>query len=235
MPRAQTFVPGAVYVALAIADSVAAGNKSSAARRRLRYVVKPALMPALATAFLTAPVRRGAATRSNVLRSGTAAAQALSWGGDVALLGKGRRSFLTGVGSFAGAHVAYIAAFLSVRGEAKDFDAAGLKLALGLWVSAAPLLGAAAGRKDPALRIPVTAYATILSAMFATSRMLDPALPQAARRTLQAGTALFLISDTVLASQRFLLTEPRPVLESVVMATYTAGQGLIAAGVVQAT
>jgi hypothetical protein len=35
----------------------------------------------------------------------------------------------------------------------------------------------------------------------------------------------------VLAVQRFVLTEPRPVLESVVLLTYTAGQGLIAAGV----
>ena len=69
-------------------------------------------------------------------------------------------------------------------------------------------MSVAAGRKDPALRIPVAAYAT----------------------DLQAGTALFLLSDSVLAVQEFLLGEPRPVLESVVMATYTAGQGLIATG-----
>ena len=49
------------------------------------------------------------------------------------------------------------------------------------------------------------------------------------------GTALFLVSDTVLATQKFLMAEPRPVLESLVMATYTAGQGLIAAGVASAT
>jgi uncharacterized membrane protein YhhN len=93
----------------------------------------------------------------------------------------------------------------------------------------------AAGRKDPALGVPVAAYATILSGMFASSHMLDPALPRGARRTLQAGTALFLVSDSVLAVQEFLLTEPRPVLESVVMTTYTAGQGLIATGVARAT
>ena len=128
----------------------------------------------------------------------------------MALLGTSERSFLTGVGSFAGAHVAYIAAFLSVRGEAKDYDTAGLKVALGLWLTTAPLMSLAAGRKDPALRVPVAAYATILSAMFASSHMLDPALPQGARRTLQAGTALFLLSDSVLAAQKFLLPEPDP-------------------------
>lgn len=234
MPRAKTALSSAVYAALAIADSVA-GRSSSAAARRLRYVLKPALMPALATAFLDGT--RGSRARAdiNLLRTGTAAAQAFSWGGDVALLGTSERSFLTGVGSFFGAHVAYIAAFLSVRGEGKDYDTAGLKVAFGLWLTTTPLMSFAAGRKDSALRVPVAAYATILSAMFASSRMLDPALPQGARRTIQAGTALFLISDSVLAVQKFLLTEPRPVLESVVMTTYTAAQGLIAAGVASAT
>jgi len=235
MPRAKTLLSSAAYVALAIADSVAAGKSSSVAARRLRYVLKPALMPALATAFLNGT--RGNRSRAdiNLLRTGTAAAHAFSWGGDVALLGTSERSFLTGVGSFFGAHVAYIVAFLSVRGEGKDYDTAGLKVACGLWLTTAPLMSFAAGRKDPALRVPVAAYATILAAMFASSRMLDPALPQGARRTLQAGTALFLISDSVLAAQRFLLTEPRPVLESVVMTTYTAAQGLIATGVASAT
>ena len=234
MSRAKTMLPGAVYAALAIADSVAAG-KSSATARRLRYVLKPALMPALATAFLNGT--RGGSDRAdiNLLRTGTAAAQVFSWGGDVALLGTSERSFLTGLGSFFGAHVAYIAAFLSVRGEGKDYDTAGLKLAAGLWLTATPLMSFAAGRQDPALRAPVAVYATILSGMFASSRMLDPSLPQGARRTLQAGTALFLVSDSVLAVQKFLLTEPRPVLESVVMTTYTAAQGLIAAGVASAT
>jgi uncharacterized membrane protein YhhN len=96
-------------------------------------------------------------------------------------------------------------------------------------------MSVAAGRKDPALRVPVAAYATILAGMFASSRMLDPGLPPGARRTLQAGTALFLISDSVLAVQKFLLADPRPVLDSVVMTTYTAGQGLIAMGVASAT
>lgn len=207
MPRAKALLFSAVYAALAIADSVAAGKGSSLAARRLRYVLKPALMPALATAFLDGTRGRRARADTNLLHTGTAAAQAFSWAG----------------------------AFLSVRGEGKDYDTAGLKVALGLWLTTAPLMSVAAGRKDPALRGPVAAYATILSGMFASSRMLDPALPQGARRTLQAGTALSLISDSVLAVQKFLLTEPRPVLDSVVMTTYTAAQGLIATGVATAT
>jgi uncharacterized membrane protein YhhN len=234
MPRAKTLLPSAVYTVLAIADSALAG-KSSTTARRLRYVLKPALMPALATAFLDGTRGRRDRSDTTVLLTGTTVAQAFSWGGDVALLGTSERSFLTGLGSFFGAHVAYIAAFLSVRGDRKTHDTAGLKVALGLWLTAAPAMSVAAGRKDPALRVPVAVYATILSGMFASSRMLDPALPPGARRTLQAGAALFVISDTVLAVQEFLLTEPRPVLESVVMTTYTAAQGLIATGVASAT
>lgn len=234
MPRSRTFLPSAVYAALAIADTVAAGTRGPAARRR-RHVLKPALMPALGVAFHDGTRGREAGAGTSRLRTGTAAAQAFSWGGDVALLGTSERSFVTGVGSFFGAHVAYIAGFLSVRGVREDYDTAGLKVALGLWLTAAPLMSVAAGRKDPTLRVPVAAYATILSAMFASSRMLDPALPPDARRTLQAGTALFLLSDSVLAVQKFLLAEPRPALEAVVMATYTAGQGLIATGVAKAT
>jgi uncharacterized membrane protein YhhN len=222
-------LPGAAYVALAVADSVAAG-RTSAAARRARYVLKPALMPVLATAFLDAT--RG---RDTTLRNGTVAAQGLSWGGDVAHLGSSERAFLAGVGSFFGAHVAYLAAFVSVRGEKEDVDRAGLRVAGGLWLTTAPLMSLAAGRKDPTLRGPVAVYATILSAMFASSRMLDPDLPPAARRTLRTGTALFLVSDTALAVQQFLLPEPVPALESFVMATYTSAQGLIAAGVAGAT
>ncbi|WP_114423529.1 lysoplasmalogenase [Nocardioides houyundeii] len=236
MPLAKKLLPTAVYAALAIADTVAAGKTgTSTSARRLRYVLKPALMPALATAFLDGTRERRASSDTSLLHTGTAAAQALSWGGDVALLGSSEKSFLTGVGSFFGAHLAYIAAFTSVRGERADYDNAGLKVALGLWLTTAPVMGIAAGRQDPALRAPVAAYATVLCAMFASSRMLDPALPPGARRTLQAGTALFLLSDSVLAAQKFLLTEPHPILESVVMSTYTVGQGLIARGVASAS
>ena len=44
------------------------------------------------------------------------------------------------------------------------------------------------------------------------------------------GAALFLASDTILGLQKFVLRRKVPALETAVMATYTAGQGLIAAG-----
>jgi len=227
MPSRRTLIAAAGYTALATADSLLAGKTSKAARRA-RFVLKPLLMPTLSVAFSEAT--RG---RTDALTRSTQAAQAFSWGGDVALLGGGDKAFLTGVGSFAGAHAAYITGFASRRDRGPVLRHTGLKAAVAMWATTAPVMGLAAGRKSRELGMPVAGYGTILAAMFATSTLLDPAINANARRTLQAGTGLFLLSDSLLGVQEFLLREHSPVLESAVMATYTAGQGLIAAGVAQ--
>jgi len=231
----------------------------------LRYLTKPLLMPVLATSFTSSTDGR-----RDVLRQATLGAQALSWGGDLALLGKSERAFLTGVGSFLAAHVSYIAGFASAglgpRGSGGSADAGsigsgpigsgpsergvgergvtdggnttparrgttGLKSAAALWTLTAPPMAFAAGRKDPAMRIPIAAYATALATMFATSTLLDPGMPRRHRRKIVLGTSLFLLSDTILGVQEFLLEESSPALESAVMATYAAGQWFIADGV----
>ena len=223
--RQSTIAASLGYAALAATDSILAGKDTKAAKR-LRMLVKPTLMPLLGKAFTGST-----SGDTSLLRRGTVTAQAFSWGGDVALLGPGQKSFLGGVGSFAGAHLAYIAGLLSVRGETSQYNRTGLKAAATLWVTTAPVMAWAAGRKDPALRGPVAAYATLLAAMFASSWTLDPGLRRSGRHLLQAGTTLFLVSDSILGAQEFLLTERDPRLERAVMATYTAGQALIAGGV----
>ena len=225
MPSRRTLAAAAGYTALAAVDTVLAGKTSKSARRA-RYVVKPLLMPALTAAFTEATPGR-----TDTLRRSTAAAQAFSWGGDVALLGKGEKAFLAGVGSFFAAHAAYIAGFTSARADRLDIDPNGLKAAAAMWVTTAPVMGLAARRKSPELGLPIVGYGTILAAMFASSTALDTSIKPRARRTIKAGTALFLVSDTLLGVQKFILKEKNPALESAVMATYTAGQGLIAAGV----
>jgi uncharacterized membrane protein YhhN len=218
----------ASFAALSVADTLLAGQTSRAAWRA-RVVVKPLLMPALRIAFTEAtPGRYDRLTRS------TKTAQGLSWAGDVALLGSGERAFLAGVGSFFGAHLAYIAGFASVRdqrAETGPFHRPGVLAALALWVVSAPILGLAARRSDPKLALPVVAYAGVLSTMFATSTLVGPAVPPRSRRTIQVGTGLFLLSDSILGLRKFLLRGEHPVLDSAVMATYTAGQAMIAAGV----
>ncbi len=221
MPRLKTVLAAAAYAGLAAADSTLAGKTSKQARRA-RYALKPALMPALVT--VTASRQKPTTARGYA----TVAAQTLSWGGDVALLGPGERAFLSGVGSFFGAHVAYLAAFTAMGLRPDRRKAANTAK---LWAATAPAIALAAGRKDPDLTLPVGAYATILAAMFGASTMLDQdRTTPGARRAIQAGSTLFLLSDFLLATRKFLLGDRYPALESAVMGTYTAGQGLIAIG-----
>ena len=213
------------YPALAILDTFLAGRRS----HRLRYVTKPLLMPTLTVTLLSST-----GGRQDVLRNGTVGAHAFSWGGDIALLGRGERAFLLGLGSFYAAHVSYIAAFWSSReqsGVAEIVRRPGPRVAAVVWLTAAPALFLAAGRQSPRLRLPVAAYAAVLAKMFAVSTMLSPAVPISARRSVVAGTALFLASDTTLAVNKFLGGDESPTLRRLVMATYTAGQWLISEGV----
>lgn len=222
---------GVGFVALALADTGLAASDRPVARR-LRYLTKPALMPALMAAFAAssagAPV-----TRILPTRRATLAGQALSWAGDVALLPGGRRSFLAGLGSFFGAHVAYIAGFVAARDRSMPVtEAPGVRAAGLLWSTTAPAMALAAGRVDRKLRGPVAAYATVLSTMFATSTMLNRQVPAGPRRMVVTGTGLFLASDLMLGLREFVLPpESGRRLDAAVMATYAAGQGLIAAGV----
>lgn len=226
-------LPSTGYVALSVVDTMLAASRSPT-RRRLRMVTKPLLMPSLGAAFSTTLTRRGI-QGGGLLRGGTVAAQALSGVGDMALLGRSDGAFLAGLGSFLGAHLAYTTAFVSAgRGLGTRDSWQGPAVAAGLFASMAPVMGRAARRQSPGMRVPVVAYAGVLSTMFAAYTRLDPALPRSAHRKLVAGAALFLASDTLLATRKFVLQDDSALGEAAVMATYTAGQGLIAAGVADA-
>ncbi len=240
----RVVAPGAAYVALAVLDTRLAGHPDPRVRRR-RLLTKPLLMPTLAAAFARAtagPVGDGRNSAGSggsrdwrPLRRGVLAAQALSGAGDVALLGQGERAFLAGLGSFFGAHIAYVAAFASqARPWSDRSHRTGLRVAAGTFAALGPSLGWAAGRRSPELRGPVVAYAGILTSMVAASSRLGDHLSPASRRVVVLGTATFLASDATIALRRFVLPAPRPRSDAVVMATYTAGQGLIAAGVAAA-
>ena len=99
-----------------------------------------------------------------------------------------------------------------------------------MWLGTAPVMAVAASRTNRDLAVPVVAYSAALAGMFASATRLDPGLSRRGRRTVLVGASLFLVSDTLLGAQKFLLAKQHPRLETAVMATYTAGQGLIAAG-----
>jgi uncharacterized membrane protein YhhN len=217
------------YAALAAADTALAGSTGRWAHRA-RFVTKPLLLPVLGSALA-----RDERARTSPLRTTTLVAQAGGWGGDVLLLGEGERAFGAGATSFGLGHLAYVSGFLRHRDRRTPLSAS--RTARGLaatWALSGPVVATKAFRKDRRLGATLLGYSAVLAATAATATHLDPALPRDARALTAAGALTFLASDAVLGASTFLLPNAPARLESVVMATYTAAQLMLAEGAARA-
>lgn len=135
--------------------------------------------------------------------------------GDFALARPGQRAFLAGMAAFAAGHLAYAACFAAAGGvPAAGLLAAGMVLAAGA--------AAALGPRQGALVWPVRAYGAVIGAMAACALALPDPLAQ-------AGAALFVVSDALLAVALFRRPGPGAarVLGLAVWACYWGGQALI--------
>lgn len=178
----------------------------AAGSRTGQLVAKPLLMPLLA-AYVAA---RGG-PRPLV------AALLLGWGGDVFLLSSSDGAFLAGMGCFAAGHLCYLALF--GRGHTRAGLAVGYGLVL---VVTLALLWPGLPAQ---LRVPVAAYSLLLAAMAYRATALGP--------LAGAGGALFLLSDTLIATG--VAEWPRPPGADLwIMLTYLAAQALLTAGVLRA-
>ena len=226
MPRLRTTTKlKLAYVGLAIADTWLSGSSDRWAHRA-RVLTKPLLMPTLMASLVTDPRAAG-----SPLRTSTLAAQAAGWGGDLALMGDGPRSFVVGSRAFGVGHAAYMAGFLRQR---SDFPLPGPKAVAGLWAVTAPRMVIGAARLHPTLGPTIAGYSAMLAGTAAAATQLDLALPRSARTATLLGAGVFMLSDSVLGTRRFLLKNPPPRLESVVMATYTLAQLLLSEGAARA-
>lgn len=185
---------------LFVALAAADAVLAATGRDRARRVTKPLLMPTL----LMGKDRP------------TQTALALGGLGDVALLGEGQAAFTAGLGSFLAGHVAWLRALRPHATSAlarRPLAAAPYVLA---WAGLNAYLWPRTG-KD---RVPVLVYSTaLLATALAAADTGDPAVA--------AGGALFLVSDTLLALEKFADVH-LPGHEGIVMATYTSGQALLA-------
>ncbi|MET8690746.1 lysoplasmalogenase [Streptomyces sp. NPDC004732] len=175
-------------------------------------VCKPLLMPLLA-AYVAA--RRGPRL--------LVAALLFGWGGDTFLLFDAELAFLAGMGSFAAGHVCYLVLFKRYGTGAPRARGAGL-----VAVYALALIGTVAllWPDLPAdMRGPVAGYSLLLTAMAFGATTLGP--------TAGAGGALFLLSDTLIATGVAEWPQlPRP--DFAIMLTYIAAQYLLSQGVLAA-
>ncbi|GAA4807786.1 lysoplasmalogenase family protein [Nocardioides caeni] len=215
------------YVALAAVDTVLAGSARPAAHR-WRRITKPMLMPVLAARLATDQEAAG-----SPLRRSTLAAQGWGWGGDVVLLEEGPRRFAAGAASFGVGHVAYLTGLLARRGRGGPRPRSVATVVA--WSLTAPVMARAAARTWRPLGPAVLAYSALLTSVAAATHHLDDSVPADARHLSAAGATLFLLSDSALGTRTFLLRDPSPRWEALVMATYTAGQLLLAEGAARAT
>lgn len=202
--RVELFLAAFAVAALGDLTALLAGSDAA------HTVFKPLLMPLLAGYVLTV---KGPRLLTVALLFG--------WGGDTLLLFDADPAFLAGMGSFAAGHVCYLTLF----------KRHGTPRARGAWLVAAyaTALIATVALLWPDLpadmRGPVAGYSLLLAAMaFGATRL---------GLTAAAGGALFLLSDTLIATGVAEWPQaPRP--DFWIMLTYIAAQFLLVRGVLAA-
>lgn len=191
--------------------------------RRVEYAAKPAVLVALTLAAVVLPA---AHTHLVDRRWWFVAALVCSLAGDVLLMVP-RDLFVPGLSAFLAGHVLYIVGLLQPPSPAGSppfaFSAAGLAVAAVVVVAAAAFPATLIfrslvrdGHRD--LVAPVAVYLVAISTMAVLAANVG--VPAAL-----AGAALFVVSDTVLALNRFV--RPLPHGDVAVHVTYHLAQGLL--------
>ncbi|BCH21936.1 lysoplasmalogenase [Mesorhizobium sp. L-8-3] len=151
----------------------------------------------------------------------------LSAAGDAFLSRIGERAFLAGLGSFLAAHVLYILLFAMSGGAGMLFsDLWRPVLAVAMVLLAAAMATLLLPRVEHALKTPIAVYVAAILAM-GLAALTTQSL------AVIAGATLFMVSDGILATERFLTAGASPVrlpMRYAVWITYYAAQLLIALG-----
>jgi uncharacterized membrane protein YhhN len=190
----------------------------------LHTICKPLLVIALMAYYVV--VTRGL---NQSLSKVVMLALLFSWGGDVLLMAN-ERFFIPGLVSFLVAHVFYILAFRQFRTEDDTHALHGLQKARfafpiilygsGLVVILYPHLGD--------LYAPVLIYALVLTLMVLHALFRYQRTTSASFALVFGGAILFMISDSLLAVNKFI--EPLPWAGFWIMSTYISAQFLIISG-----
>jgi uncharacterized membrane protein YhhN len=193
----------------------------------LQYFSKPSLMLILLVYF-------GVNTRkiASSLKYPIIFALVFSWLGDVLLLiDKQTKSFfIYGLGAFLGAHLCYIFYFWKIR-RANGIEKLPNALIYAAIAAYSLSLFAILAPHVKNLLIPIGVYALVISTMLGTSLAAFDFGKQNFGKMSVLGTLLFIVSDSILAINRFAAPfEYAPVF---VMLTYAVAQLLIAEGSLQ--
>ncbi|RVB98244.1 lysoplasmalogenase family protein, partial [Mesorhizobium sp. M7A.F.Ca.CA.002.15.2.1] len=157
-----------------------------------------------------------------------AAALALSAVGDAFLSRDGEKAFLGGLASFLVAHIVYVALFLRSGGGLGVLGAESWRgaIALAMAVFAAVMLAALWRRVGPGLRMPIAVYVAAILAMGISALTTSNV-------SVIGGALLFMASDGLLATEKFLvaaISPHRAWMRFAVWALYYAAQLAITLG-----
>jgi uncharacterized membrane protein YhhN len=152
-----------------------------------------------------------------------------SWVGDVLLIGEGPSFFLSGMIAFITAHVYYSLFFIQTVPVKKETAAVFYKTLIGLSVVCGVLfllLRSALG----AYQVPILFYMLFISLMasLAVHTTSNTTYKNFALQTFVPGALLFVISDALLATNKFYAH--LPVLDLGVMLTYAGAQYFLTKG-----
>lgn len=177
---------------------------------------KALLMPALLI-----PVWRANMTKGRWLLS---IALILSWLGDLSI----EFVFLAGLAAFLSAHVSYITLFIRlIRPEPRRQPYARLMLAA-VPVMITVLLWKIMPHADH-MKLPLVAYALIIGSMLALSIAGQSHWAPGPAAWVVAGAGLFVLSDSVLAWNKFVA--PLPFSAAIIMVSYMAAQLALVRGI----
>jgi uncharacterized membrane protein YhhN len=212
--RPRHRLPGTLLPAATVVAALLAMLAEPLGQPWLAFVFKPlASMLVIAYAW-----RRGAAAPA--MRRWLRAGLVLGLLGDIALLWP-QQGFVPGLGAFLLGHLCYIAAFTrDVRFGARPLAFAGYAVAAGgvlafLWPDV-----------PGELKLPVGVYVLCLSAMAAQAAARALQLRQRLAGIAALGAGLFVVSDALIAIDRF--HAPLPAATALILSTYWVAQWCIA-------
>jgi uncharacterized membrane protein YhhN len=204
-----------LLTALAAAAAVATIVFATLDRKAPLWIVKPA---ATISILVLAVLRPGSESPA-VYKTFMIAGLVFSLAGDVLLIEQ-EKLFKAGLGAFLIAQILYIRAFLSVTPAKVDFLSVLPLLIFGMFMMAIlfPHLGK--------LKIPVAVYVLVITVMAGLAADRFVVMGGALALRAFAGAVLFLISDAILAINKF--AKKIPYGRALKLATYFAAQWLLA-------
>lgn len=191
----------------------------------INYISKPLIILSLGGYFLsqTAPAK-------SALKKWVLVALFFSWAGDVLLLfeGKDQLFFLLGLSAFLIAHLCYIVFFHQLRLKENVRGRIWLLVIVVVYYATlisflSPWLGD--------MKIPVRIYGLVINFMFMLAMHMLFIKNKTAGRWMMTGALLFLISDSVLAVNKFC--QPFAVADLTIILTYGLAQLFIAEGAIR--